>query len=113
MGTTDRRGRTTTSGWGRKRTTRATLARAAKYASPAHRAARKRYARDVAAGIAACWRCGRGIPPDTDPRDWHVGHDDHDTDLIRGPEHKRCNLEAAARKGARIRNAPARTPLAW
>ena len=44
-----------------------------------------------------CWRCGERI---TDPSDCHLGHDDHDRSITRGPEHgRRCNLAAAGRKG--------------
>lgn len=42
-----------------------------------------------------CWRCGEPI---TDPNDCHLGHDDHDRTITRGPEHgRRCNLSAAGR----------------
>lgn len=40
-----------------------------------------------------CWRCGRPI---TNPNDLHLGHDDNDRSITRGPEHGRaCNLKAA------------------
>ena len=42
-----------------------------------------------------CWRCGQPI---TDPDDCHLGHDDHDRSITRGPEHGRaCNLSAAGK----------------
>lgn len=41
-----------------------------------------------------CWRCDRRI----DPADWHLGHDDKDRTVIKGPEHPLCNLRAAGRK---------------
>jgi hypothetical protein len=48
-----------------------------------------------------CWRCGEPI---TDPTDCHLGHDDHDRSITRGPEHGRgCNLRAA---GMRKTQAP-------
>lgn len=52
----------------------------------------------VATGKVACWRCGELIPPDRAgaATGWHVGHDD--ARRTRGPEHSRCNLEAAAAK---------------
>jgi hypothetical protein len=44
--------------------------------------------------LVTCWRCGQPI---TDPTDLHLGHDDHDRSITRGPEHGRaCNLRAAA-----------------
>lgn len=48
----------------------------------------------VQAGRATCWRCGVPILPDAT---WHLGHDDHDRSIIRGPEHEACNLSAAGR----------------
>jgi hypothetical protein len=41
-----------------------------------------------------CWRCGARI---TDAADCHLGHDDHDRSITRGPEHASCNLKAAGR----------------
>lgn len=60
----------------------------------AHRARRADAAPTVAAGAAKCWRCGEPIAP-TDT--WHLGHDDHDRAVTRGPEHELCNLRAAGR----------------
>lgn len=57
-----------------------------------YRKTRAAAARAIAAGNAVCWRCGQPIPPGTD---WHLGHDDHDRSIIRGPEHAHCNLTAA------------------
>lgn len=93
----------TASGWHRKNTnTAAVKARKAKYDSPEHRAARKHYRSLLDRGvILACWRCGKRIVPGR----WHVGHDDIQTSLIRGPECASCNLSAAGRKGALIGNA--------
>ena len=45
-------------------------------------------------GWLTCWRCTRPI---TNADDMHVGHDDHDRSLTRGPEHRLCNLSAAGR----------------
>jgi hypothetical protein len=45
-----------------------------------------------------CWRCRdplgtrRGI-------DWHLGHDDRDRSVIRGPECPSCNLSTSSRRG--------------
>lgn len=91
------------SGWHRKRrNTPAERARRAEYDSPEYRAIRKALKAEHAAGRAHCWRCGRHIPPSM-PR--HTGHDDYDRTVIRGNECVTCNLPAAARKGAGVRNA--------
>lgn len=81
------------------RGTPADAARAARYNSPEHRAARKRYTVLVAAGQAMCWRCGCVLYPEH----WQVGHNDAGT-VIMGPECTPCNRTAAARKGARVAN---------
>lgn len=47
-----------------------------------------------------CWRCGGPI---TRAADMHIGHDDEDRSITRGPEHTNCNLAAAGRKGAALR----------
>ena len=45
--------------------------------------------------LVVCWRCGEPI---TDPTDCHLGHDDYDRSITRGPEHGRlCNLSAAGK----------------
>jgi hypothetical protein len=50
--------------------------------------------------LVKCWRCGEPI---TDATDLHLGHDDHDRSITRGPEHGRaCNLSAAGRARHRI-----------
>lgn len=47
-------------------------------------------------GYLTCWRCGEPIHPGDE---WHLGHDDHDRTIWRGPEHARkCNLRAAGLK---------------
>lgn len=97
------------SGWHRKRTdTPAARARAVQYASPEYRQLRGSWALHVAAGLVCCWRCRRPIPPGSD---WHLGHDDGDRRVIRGPEHPACNLRSAARKGAAVRKGK-RSPIA-
>lgn len=40
-----------------------------------------------------CWRCDDPI----DPEHWHLGHDDHDRDVYRGPECVTCNTATAGR----------------
>lgn len=92
------------SGWHRKRTdTAAVKARKRKYDSAEHRAARAHYRKLVEYGLATCWRptCGKVLVPGH----WHVGHDDHQVNVIRGPECASCNRKAGASKGARIANA--------
>lgn len=94
------------SGWHRKVDNAATRARVAQYRSPEHRAQRAAGQAQVDAGTASCWRCGLPILPGAK---WHVGHDDNDRTLYRGPEHPSCNLKAAARRGNRITNARRKT----
>lgn len=54
-------------------------------------------------GVLFCWRCSGEIVVATD---LHVGHDDWDLSVTRGPEHVLCNLRAAAAK----RNGTAHRP---
>ncbi len=89
------------SGWHRKENTAAGRARAAQYRTPEHRAKVKEYKALREAGLASCWRCGRWIPPGAP---MHAGHDDHDRTVYRGPECPPCNLKAAGRKGAIVKN---------
>lgn len=65
-----------------------------------HQLERARWAPKVKAGGVCCWRCRLPISPRSA---WHLGHDDRDRTLWRGPEHARCNTSAAARKGNRAR----------
>lgn len=105
------------SGWHRRNpNSPAAKARKAKYNSAEHRAARTAIAALVAQGRAYCWRpdCGKRLVAGR----WHVGHDDHQTNLIRGGECDTCNRRNAARKGNRIARARRRrtqavTPLTW
>ena len=66
----------------------------------AHQATRAAYQARMDAGeVLTCWRCGE---PVTAADEWHLGHDDHDRTITRGPEHaRRCNLSAAGRARAR------------
>lgn len=101
----------TTSGWHRKRSgTAAQQARDARYRTSDYRAAERALRALVEAGMGFCWRCQGWIDPSLRVRRgsrvlraWHVGHDDSGLQIM-GPEHDRCNLVAAAVKGARIRN---------
>ena len=40
-----------------------------------------------------CWRCG----DDIDPERWHLGHDDYDRTVYRGPECVPCNTATRGR----------------
>lgn len=62
----------------------------------AHVREAKAWQAKVARGeLVICWRCG---DPITDPNDVHLGHDDLDRSITRGPEHgRRCNLSAAGK----------------
>jgi hypothetical protein len=57
-----------------------------------HKAQRKRWARVVAAGGVACWRCGKPIPP---VARWDLGHVEEEGRRrgfpVRHPEHRSCN----------------------
>jgi hypothetical protein len=54
----------------------------------AHKALRKRWAPQVAAGHVACARCGRWISPH---EPWDLGHIDGSRTQYAGPEHRKCN----------------------
>lgn len=57
-----------------------------------HTKLRRSYQRRMDAGEQfSCWCCGRPI----DPNHWHLGHDDQDRSVYRGPERPECNLRAA------------------
>ena len=64
---------------------------------PKHRAKRKEWEGRIARGGVYCWRpdCGMLLTPDSD---WHLGHDDDDPTVHRGPECASCNTSAAAHK---------------
>lgn len=60
-----------------------------------HRALHDRWATRIERGdIVHCWRCRTQI---TRVADLHIGHDDDDRRITRGPEHAKCNLAAAGR----------------
>lgn len=61
-------------------------------------AERKVWVRMVAEGVVNCWRCLKLIPPDGD---FHLGHDENDRTVIRGPECPSCNLSAAGKASHR------------
>lgn len=61
-----------------------------------HDRLRAEWQRKLDAGLVAfCWRCKRTR---IDPRNWHLGHDDADRSLYRGPECPPCNLATAGRR---------------
>jgi len=59
---------------------------------------RKVWVRMVAEGVVSCWRCLKPIAPGAD---FHLGHDDHDRTITRGPECPKCNLSAAGKASHR------------
>ena len=64
-----------------------------------HRREREAIVKRINSGqTVTCWRCHEPI---TDPADMHLGHDDHDRSITRGPEHAACNLQAAGRNTPR------------
>lgn len=65
-----------------------------------HQQERKRWAREVEAGTAYCWRCGIWLPPG---QPWDLGHDDRDPTVYRGPECRPCNRGTAAVRGNKAR----------
>lgn len=54
--------------------------------------------------VFMCWRCPElGRPPHlVDPTDWHLGHDNDDRSIIRGPQCSWSNLRDAAYSTSRI-----------
>ena len=71
-----------------------------------HARLRREWAKIVAQGNTHCWRCGTWIDP-AEP--WHLGHDDHDRSIYRGPECVHCNTSTAASRGNRAREAKVKT----
>lgn len=61
-----------------------------------HKRERERWKPLVESGQVKCWRCRQWIQPGTH---WQLGHDDRDRTIWRGPEHRHCNLSAAAKLG--------------
>lgn len=61
-----------------------------------HQQERVAWQRRIDSGeLIFCWRCGEQIQQGAG---WHLGHDDVDRSITRGPEHdRRCNLSAAGR----------------
>lgn len=66
-----------------------------------HQRVRASLAPFVAAGEAACARCGRLIVPGTP---WDLGHT-QDRQAYTGPEHRRCNRRDGGLRGNRVRQA--------
>lgn len=91
------------SGWHRRNPdSPAARARKAQYRAPEYRKAKAAARVVVDAGLASCWRCGHWLAPGGP---WHLGHDDHDRSIIRGPECVTCSSKTAASRGALIANA--------
>jgi hypothetical protein len=66
-----------------------------------HKATRERYAALVASGLALSARYGLSIAPGAA---WDLAHTD-DRSGYSGPEHRKCNQLAGARKGAAVKHA--------
>jgi hypothetical protein len=62
-----------------------------------HKRLREMYARQVAAGIANCSRCGTAIDP-WEPFD--LDHTDDRTGYL-GPSHRKCNRQTSTHRAAR------------
>jgi hypothetical protein len=60
----------------------------------AHWRERAKWVPLVERGEVDCWRCGRWIPPGSV---WHLGHDDRDRSVYRGPECVPCNCATTGR----------------
>lgn len=66
-----------------------------------HRQMRARWQQRIDAGeTVLCWRCGLELHG----TDWHLGHDDDDRSVYRGPECTTCNLRAGGLKSVEVRN---------
>ena len=63
-----------------------------------YQAQRRRWVAKVAQGNVCCWRCQQ---PLASGALFHLGHDDDDRSIIRGPECPRCNLSAAGKAAHR------------
>ena len=62
---------------------------------------RKAWAARIKQGGVRCWRPQCQRPINHGDR-WHLGHDDHDRAIIRGPECVHCNLSAAGKASHRF-----------
>jgi hypothetical protein len=63
----------------------------------------------VASGLALCARCGLSIAPGAA---WDLGHTE-DRSVYSGPEHRKCNQLAGARKGAAVSHAQLSATRRW
>lgn len=65
-----------------------------------HDRLRAEYQRRMDAGEQfICWRCAeQGKPHHVDPADWHLGHDDLNRSVYRGPECPAGNLATSGRR---------------
>lgn len=65
-----------------------------------HDRLRAEYQRRMDAGETfTCWRCAEaGKPHEVDPQHWHLGHDDDDRSIYRGPECPAGNLATSQRR---------------
>jgi hypothetical protein len=63
---------------------------------------KRAYQRRMDAGeVFVCWRCVElDKPHDVDPNDWHLGHDNADRSVIRGPQCPASNLATSISRDA-------------
>ena len=61
-----------------------------------HEQRREQWRPEVEAGLVDCWRCKQRIEAG---EPWHLGHDDHDRSIYRGPECVDCNCATSGRVG--------------
>ena len=61
----------------------------------AHRKLRAWWVPRVATGLVKCWRCMEYINGD---ESWHLGHQDGNNKVYKGPEHVLCNVSTNERK---------------
>lgn len=64
-----------------------------------HMALRAQWQRVLDTRAVDCWRCGLPIPRGSTT--WHLGHDDHDRSIHRGPEHETCNTSEGGKASHR------------
>lgn len=73
-----------------------------------HREAREEWGRRIAAGGVVCVRCREPLSSD---EPWDLGHDDLLSEIILGPECRKCNRVSGGKKG--MGTLPAASSQAW
>lgn len=76
-----------------------------------HQKLRKQIKPQIDAGKVNCWRCGDRIEPS---QEWDLGHDDHNRNQYRGPEHARAkDCPAGGNRATKGRQVKADTSRQW